>query len=242
LTLALTFTLALSPSPTPSLAKQQHQLPTLTPTPNSTPIPAQPSPSPHPTRLQVGGLCALLTHASLTPYLSGVPWRHRAAQGLSALTAASSLAYGAHALPTTLPTTLPTLPTTRLATPPPLPPAPTDLPPSAHPKRRARTRTRKQPLTLSRLCYCPLGMLGERYASAALVLPALGFVATACGLGVVNVMVPHRLIAAAPPHHCTSAPLHPLAPPCTPCTPLHPLHPLSLCRWRCSRVPSPRRP
>ena len=170
----------------------------------------------------MGGLCALLTHASLTPYLSGVPWRHRAAQGLSALTAASSLAYGAHALPTTLPTTLPTLPTTRLATPPPLPPAPTDLPPSAHPKRRARTRTRKQPLTLSRLCYCPLGMLGERYASAALVLPALGFVATACGLGVVNVMVPHRLIAAAPAHHCTSAPLHPLAPPCTP---LHPLHP-----------------
>ena len=86
---------------------------------------------------QVGGLGALLTHASLTPYLSGVPWRHRAAQGLAALTAATSLAYD---------------------------------------------------------------VLGERYASAALVLPAFGFVTTACGLGVVNVMVPHRRRAAAPPH------------------------------------------
>ena len=49
----------------------------------------------------MGGLCALLTHATLTPYLSGVPWRHRAAQGLAALTAACSLVYGAHAVPTT---------------------------------------------------------------------------------------------------------------------------------------------
>ena len=83
----------------------------------------------------MGGLCALLTHASLTPYLSGVPWRHRAAQGLAALIAASSLAYG---------------------------------------------------------------MLGERYASATLVLPAFGFVATACGLGVVNVMVALLARAVAP--------------------------------------------
>ena len=55
----------------------------------------------------MGGLCALLTHASLTPYLSGVPWRHRAAQGLALLTAASSLGYGAHALPATRLATLP---------------------------------------------------------------------------------------------------------------------------------------
>ena len=110
MTLALTFTLARSP------------IPTLTPTPNSTPTPPQPSLSPHPTRLQVGGLCALLTHASLTPYLSGVPWRHRAAQGLAVLTAASSLAYGAHALPAT-----------RLATlPPPGPPPSPALPPFVH--------------------------------------------------------------------------------------------------------------
>ena len=42
-------------------------------------------------------------------------------------------------------------------------------------------------------------MLGERHASVALVLPAVGFVATACGLGVVNVMVPPPLVSSAPP-------------------------------------------
>ena len=41
-------------------------------------------------------------------------------------------------------------------------------------------------------------MLGERYASATLVLPAFGFVATACGLGVVNVMVALLARAVAP--------------------------------------------
>ena len=65
-------------------------------------------------------------------------------------------------------------------------------------------------------------MLGERHASVALVLPAVGFVATACGLGVVNVMVPPPLVSSAPPR-TPLAPLHPLrtpfAPPRTP-TPL----------------------
>ena len=62
------------------------------PHPNSIPprshLPPSSAAARHPTCLQVGGLCALLTHATLTPYLSGVPWRHRAAQGLAALTAA----------------------------------------------------------------------------------------------------------------------------------------------------------
>ena len=70
-------------------------------------------------------------------------------------------------------------------------------------------------------------MLGERHASAALALPALGFVATACGLGVVNVMVPHRPIASALPHHCTSASLR-LCTPCTRCTPCTPCTPAPL--------------
>jgi hypothetical protein len=239
LTLALTFTLALSPSPTPSLAKQQHQLPTLTPTPNSTPIPAQPSPSPHPTRLQVGGLCALLTHASLTPYLSGVPWRHRAAQGLSALTAASSLAYGAHALPTTLPTTLPTLPTTRLATPPP-PPARPNRPTalrspeaqSSHPDPKAAPRP-EPPLLL------PLRNAGRALRLRRPRAPRIGFRRHRMRPrrrqrhGAPS---PHRRRAGAPLYLCASAP------PCTPLHPLAPLAPLPLCRWRCSRVPSPRRP
>ena len=174
----------------------------------------------------MGGLCALLTHATLTPYLSGVPWRHRAAQGLAALTAASSLVYGAHALPTTC--LAPRLPK-------PCPPGPTTLrsPEAAERAPLALSRTRRPPLALSRLRYGPLGMLGERYASVALVLPAVGFVATACGLGVVNVMVPPPLVSSAPP--CT-----PLAPPLAP--PSHPLAPLPLCRLRCSHVQSPRRP
>jgi hypothetical protein len=175
--------------------------------------------------MQVGGLCALLTHASLTPYLSGVPWRHRAAQGLAALTAASSLVYGAHALPTT-----------RLAPPPahPSPPGPTTLrsPEAAERAPLALSRTRRPPLALSRHRHGAIGMLGERYASVALVLPAVGFVATACGLGVGNVMVPLPLLSSAPPR----APSRPLAPPS------HPLAPLPLCRLRCSHVQSPRRP
>ena len=43
---------------------------------------------------QISGLCALLAHAALTPYLASVSWRHRATQALAVLVAATSLAYG----------------------------------------------------------------------------------------------------------------------------------------------------
>ena len=44
---------------------------------------------------QLGGLGALIAHAVLTPWLSSRPWRHRAAQALSLITAAALVVYGA---------------------------------------------------------------------------------------------------------------------------------------------------
>lgn len=44
---------------------------------------------------QLGGFFALIAHAVVTPWLSSRPWRHRAAQALSLITAAVLVVYGA---------------------------------------------------------------------------------------------------------------------------------------------------
>ncbi len=82
-----------SQGPSPSKRARPPARPPAPPSPSQERAPPAPSPCRAPSP-QVGGFCALLAHASVTPYLSSVPWRHRAVQALAALIAATSLAYG----------------------------------------------------------------------------------------------------------------------------------------------------